>query len=174
MQTCPLLVVLYLHFPRVLLAQGESNAIDLQGHCLGKRHGPVAPVVVLYHDGEGDQCRVLGAERSKLVDAASLEVIAAPIKGGVVGVPSTDTCGKGVGLATLDSIHHGTLLMGLAAGLLTGHRAQDWVTPAASAAVLIGPELLSGLVMMTIMATATALLGDAVPGMEDVARVALA
>ena len=154
------------------LAEAEGHVVDLQGDFLGVGDHAAAPVVVLHGDGERDKGGVIRAEGGQLVDAGAHEVIVAPIEGGVVGVAGGHADRAALGHAPPHALHHGAPLIRLAAGVLAHHHAHLWVTPALRSAGLIGPEVLPGPVVATIVGAAAAGHRHALAAAEDVALVA--
>lgn len=156
------------------MAEAEGHVVDLQGDLLGVGDHAAAPVVVLHRDHEGDKGGVFGAEGSELVDAGAHEVVAAPVEGGVVGVPGGHADGATLGHAAPHALHHGALLARLAAGLLAHHHAQNRVAPAPGMAGFVVPKFLAGLVVAAVAGATAVGHRHALATAEDVARVASA
>lgn len=131
-------------------------------------------MAVLHRDEERDKCRVLGAERCKLVGTGACDVILLPIEGGVMGISGCHASRVAGGMTAPVPIHQGAFLIGLAAHFLAKHHAQARVTHALSTAVLISPENFPRLIELATIGAVTAVHKDASPSTEDVSRVTLA
>ena len=85
----------YQHFSRAVAVHADGEVVHSQRNRLGVGHGPVpAPVLVLDQSLVGQEVREGTMDRlGEHVDAGALEVVAAPIKGFVVGVSGALTGG---------------------------------------------------------------------------------
>lgn len=155
----------------MFLTEAEGHVVHLHGDHLGEGDQAAAAVIVLHSDSKGDEGGVSGAKPSQEVDTGTHEVVAVPIKGGIVGVTSSHADGAAVGHALPHALHHRAHLTRLTPGVLAHHHSQLHVTPAPGVTGVITPKLLARAVVAAVTGAATVRHWHALSTTEHVASV---
>uniref|UniRef100_A0A3Q2CH03 Uncharacterized protein n=1 Tax=Cyprinodon variegatus TaxID=28743 RepID=A0A3Q2CH03_CYPVA len=135
----------------VLFAYGESNPINgnLNSLCVG--HSLASPVFILHSHIEGHHPSLLRAHSSQLILACPHEIILVAIEGTIVRVTRRSACGVADRPAGTLSLKYCAFLISRTRGFPARHHTKGCVTHTQATASLIGPELLSWLVVTALI-----------------------